>query len=150
MPEEKDPNNEKQLKKMEEAKKALHLCEKKYAEAESLEEKYGNIIPMASGLFFIEGDECIYSHGAAYRDFMKYDAPYAVQWYMIQYSLQHHLKRYNFYGISGNFAKDSADYGVYEFKKGFGAIVEELVGDFILPTKKCIYKLYKLLKSKKA
>ena len=38
-------------------------------------------------------------------------------------------KRYNFYGIQDVFNPKGKDYGVYEFKKGFGGYVEELIGE---------------------
>ena len=52
---------------------------------------------------------------------------------MIEYAKDHNFKKYNFYGISGNFDKKDPDYGIYEFKKGFNGYVEEYVGEFELP-----------------
>ena len=69
-------------------------------------------------------------------------------WHMLQYALKHGIRKYNFYGLSGDFDKNAQDYGVYEFKKGFHGVVEELVGDFILPIQKGPYALYKKLKNK--
>ena len=51
-------------------------------------------------------------------------------------------KVYNFYGISGNFDKDNERYGVFDFKKGFNATVDELIGEFDLPISKFWYFLY--------
>ena len=65
---------------------------------------------------------------------------------MIRYAIENHIPRYNFYGISGNFDKEASDYGVYEFKRGFGGQVEQLLGEFILPVNKAVYKLYKTVK----
>ena len=140
------PNNKKFLNKAKVCQEALDLNVKKKTEAEELEKAYGPIVPMASSFFVIEDNEVVYLYSAAYDDFKKYNAPYAIQWYMIRYALEHHINRYNFYGISGNFSEDAEDYGVYEFKKGFNGVVEELVGDFVLPIRPIIYKLYKLLK----
>ena len=67
---------------------------------------------------------------------------------MIRWCIEHHVNRYNFYGISGDFREDAADYGVYEFKRGFGGIVEQFIGEFILPVRKGAYKLYRTLKKK--
>lgn len=49
---------------------------------------------------------------------------------MIKYGIEHHIKRYNFYGISGIFSPEDEEYGVYLFKKGFDADVIELIGNF--------------------
>lgn len=140
------PNNKKFLNKKKVCLEAISLNEKKNKDANELENVHGSIIPMASSFFITEGDEITYLYSAAYDEFKKYNAPYAIQWYILRYALAHNIQRYNFYGISGNFDPNADDYGVYEFKKGFGGVVEELVGDFILPINKGVYKLYKLLK----
>ena len=140
------PNNKKFLNKEKVCQEALDLNAKKYVEADELEKNYGKVIPMASSFFIIEDDQTVYLYSAAYDDFKKYNAPYAIQWYMIRYALEHHINRYNFYGISGNFSEDAEDYGVYEFKRGFSGVVEELVGDFTLPVNKFMYKVYRLIK----
>ena len=68
--------------------------------------------------FFIQSqDELVYLYSAAYDTFKKYNAPYAIQWHMLQYALKHGIRKYNFYGLSGDFDKNAQDYGVYEFKK---------------------------------
>lgn len=100
---------------------------------------------MAVASFVFCGDEVIYLTSGSYDEFRKYNAPYAIQWYMIQESLKRGITRYNFYGTSGIFDKSADDYGVYEFKKGFNAIPEELVGEFILPVHGFLYKLYRLI-----
>ena len=40
---------------------------------------------------------------------------------------------YHFYGIPANINEHPKDYGIYEFKRGFNGIVEELIGEFELP-----------------
>lgn len=142
------PNSKKFLKKKKVVDEALALNEKKYVDADALEQEHGTCIPMAASFFIQSGDEIIYLYSAAYDAFKKYNAPYAIQWYMLQYALKHGIRKYNFYGISGDFHKDAQDYGVYEFKKGFHGVVEELVGDFILPIQKGPYALYRKLKNK--
>lgn len=142
------PNSKKFLKKKKVVEEALALNEKKYREADALEQQYGTSIPMATSMFILQQDEIVYLYSAAYDTFKKYNAPYAIQWYMLQYAVRHGIRKYNFYGLSGDFDPDAQDYGVYEFKKGFGGVVEELVGDFILPIQKGPYALYKKLKNK--
>ena len=113
-----------------------------------MEQEHGACIPMATSFFIESHDELVYLYSAAYDTFKKYNAPYAIQWHMLQYALKHGICKYNFYGLSGDFDKNAQDYGVYEFKKGFHGVVEELVGDFILPIQKGPYALYKKLKNK--
>ena len=44
--------------------------------------------------------------------------------------MEHGIKRYNLYGISGVFDASADDYGVYLFKKEFNGEVIELMGEF--------------------
>ncbi|MGI6511108.1 MAG: aminoacyltransferase [Catenisphaera adipataccumulans] len=134
------------LKRQRVAQEALDLNAKKTKEAQELMDKYGEIVYMASAVFTIYDNEVVYLFSATHDQFRKYYAPYAIQWYMIRYALEHHIPRYNFYGISGNFSEDADDYGVYMFKKGFNGVVEQLVGDFIYPLRKGAYSMYKSLK----
>ena len=143
-----NPESANQKKKLKAAEQALELNEKKRAEALELKEKHGSLIEMAAGFFVIYDNEAVFLYGAAYDEYKKYNASYALQFAMIRYCLEHHIPRYNFYGISGNFSKDADDYGVYEFKRGFGGIVEQFIGEFILPVRKGAYKLYRTLKKK--
>ena len=101
---------------------------------------------MPSTFFIIYDNEIVYLYSAAEDEYRKYNAPYAIQLAIIRYALEHKIPRYNFYGISGNFSKDADDYGVYEFKKGFGGRVEQLIGEFILPVNRTVYRLYRMIK----
>ena len=49
---------------------------------------------------------------------------------------------YDFGGISGNFTPGSENYGVYEFKRGFGGNVLEYIGEFDLILDKFGYYIY--------
>ena len=69
---------------------------------------------------------------------------YRLQWEMIRYAKEHKINRYNFYGITGKFGLDAEDYGVQQFKKGFNTHIEELIGDFIIPVRPLLYKIYNL------
>lgn len=136
------PNSKKFTKKKRAQQEALDLLAKREKEADELEAKYGDTVPMAAGYFTFYEDEIVYVYSGAYDEFRKYNAPYAVQWHVLRYALAHGYKRYNFYGMSGIFDESAVDYGVYMFKKGFNGVVEELVGDFLLPVDKLKFKLY--------
>ncbi|HEA6037649.1 TPA: peptidoglycan bridge formation glycyltransferase FemA/FemB family protein, partial [Staphylococcus aureus] len=47
--------------------------------------------------------------------------------------------------ITGVFSDEADDFGVQQFKKGFNAHVEELIGDFIKPVRPILYKFAKLI-----
>ena len=56
-------------------------------------------------------------------------------------------KRYNFYAINNTLDKNDSQYGIYQFKRGFGGHVIEFIGEFILPVDKPLYKSVKILSS---
>ena len=142
------PGSKKYTKKQKVLQEALDLNAKKQQESSELRAAYGSVLNMAASWFMVYDNEITYLYSAADDTFRRYYAPYAVQWHMIRYALEHHIPRYNFYGISGDFREEAEDYGVYEFKRGFGGQTEELVGDFILPVKPFLYSLYRRLRSR--
>ena len=123
------------------------ICEsikKRHAEAQALQAKHGNILDLASAIFLENQNELVYMFSGSNPEFNRYMGNYTLQWEMIRHALNKGLTRYNFYGVSGVFTRDAQDYGVLDFKKGFGGYVEELVGDFIKPVYPLLYRLFKL------
>lgn len=108
---------------------------------EKVKEKHGSRIVLASSMFLMYGKEVLYLFSGSYKEFMKYNAQYLIQWEMIQYAIKNNYERYNFYGIEGKFDDDN---GVYGFKKGFDGEVVEFIGEFDLIVNKGYYYLYKI------
>ena len=135
------------LKDIKDYKKKIELYE-------SYQKKYGDKIPLAGTMSIVCGKEYLNLFGGAYEEFMHYDAQYLIKWHTMKEALNLGCEIYNFYGISGNFEKENNDmYGVYEFKRGFGGRVVELIGEFdliISKPKYCLYnfmfKTYKIVK----
>ena len=123
----------------------LEKIEKQIEEITKLQEEKGDIIPASTGVFMLFGDDLVYLFGGNKKEYMHFGTPYIVQWEMIKYAMKHNFKRYNFYGISGNFDKNDSEYGVYDFKKGFTGYTEELIGEYHLPIRKFYYNLFKLI-----
>ena len=130
------------------SKDALKQVEKEITEIkqnisdlESIKEKYGSRIVLASSMFLMYGKEVLYLFSGSYKEFMKYNAQYLIQWEMIQYAIKNKYERYNFYGIEGKFDDEN---GVYGFKKGFDGEVVEFIGEFDLVVNKGYYYLYKM------
>ena len=108
--------------------------EKRIKEAEDIrKEKNTDVITLSGSMFMIIEPEVIYLSSGNYEEFMKFNSQYLLQWMMIQYGLEHDFKKHNFYGIPANINEHPKDYGIYEFKRGFNGIVEELIGEFELP-----------------
>ncbi len=108
--------------------------EKRIKEAEDIRiEKNTDVITLSGSMFMIIQPEIIYLSSGNYEEFMKFNSQYLLQWMMIQYGIEHEFKKHNFYGIPANINEHPKDYGIYEFKRGFNGIVEELIGEFELP-----------------
>ena len=120
----------------------LENAKKRVKETEKLIKAHGDSIVLSGGMFICNCEEMIYLFSGNYIEFMQFNGQYLIQWEMIRYALNNGFKKYNFYGISGNFDKKSSEYGVYEFKKGFNGHVVELIGEFELPINH-YYNLYK-------
>lgn len=131
--------------KIELHRKTLHQVEARIQEILSLQEKFGDIVSASAGVFITYGDEVLYLFGGNREEFMHFGCPHFVQWEMIQYAKENNFKRYNFYGISGNFDPNDESFGIYDFKKGFTGYVEELIGEYELPIMPIYYLLFKIL-----
>lgn len=141
-----NPDNIKSQNKLKAASEIVNSVEKRIIEVQDIAKKHGNDVILGGGMFILYGDEVIYLTGGAYEEFMSFAAQYRLQWEMISYALAHHYKRYNFYGISGDFAKTASDYGIYEFKKGFSGEVVELIGEFEYKVNPTILGIYNILR----
>ncbi len=124
---------------------AISGIEKRIERAENIRKKDGDIITLSGSMFMLTDPEVIYLSSGNYEEYMYYNSQYLIQWEMIKYAINNGFKRYNFYGITGNFDKNDKDYGIYEFKTGFNGYCEELIGEYELPLSK-IYYLMKLIK----
>ncbi len=108
--------------------------DKRIKEADLIrKEKNTDVITLSGSMFMIIQPEIIYLSSGNYEEFLKFDSQYLLQWKMIQYGIKHGFKKHNFYGIPANINEHPKDYGIYEFKRGFNGIVEELIGEYELP-----------------
>lgn len=90
-------------------------------------------IPISAGVFIYDQERMNYVYGGTHKEYMPLMAQYKVQAEMIKYTKEVlNLPIYDFGGISGDFNPKSKNYGVYEFKRGFGGRVIEYIGEFDL------------------
>lgn len=130
--------------KRKELQVSLNSITIKLEDAIRIQKEVGDKLILSGAMFMLFGDEVIYLFSGNYKKYMNFNAQYLIQWEMINYAVKNHYKRYNFYGITGNFDKNNKDYGMYEFKKGFNGYVIQLIGELQLPIT-YHYKLHHLL-----
>ena len=97
----------------------------------------GKITVLSAAMFMTYGKEVIYLFSGSDEKYMReYNAQYLIQYHMIKFAAENNFNIYNFYGINGLPDENSKDYGIYDFKKGFGGHVVELIGSFELSLSK--------------
>lgn len=138
-------NNPKKQNQILEFNSQIESFEKNIKQIDIEIEKYGENPLISAGLYLSYGEQIVYLFGASYKEFMNYGAQYLMQYKIIDYALENNYKKLNFYGIDGDFSKDSKHYGLFDFKRGFNAEVVELIGEFDLVGNKFYYWLYKFL-----
>lgn len=137
-------NEKKALVKQKEEDTAIANYQKNIENFNELEKKYGEEIAVSSLLWLMSDKDMICMLIGNDEDFMKYKTSFSCYNWGIKYAVDHHIDRYNFYGITGDFSKDNPDYGLFEMKQRFGACVEELIGEFDLVVSPIWYKLFKI------
>lgn len=90
----------------------------------------GKELTLSSSVFFVNKNEIMCLLAGVYEEYKQFSSPFALHWAMMKYGMEHNIKRYNLYGISGIFNESAEDYGVYLFKKEFNGEVIELIGEF--------------------
>ena len=135
----------------------LKSKDKKIGQMQAVEDEHGDKIVVAGGLFMTFGRQVVSVFGASYKQFMKYKGQYFLNDEMIRFSIKNGFDQFNFYGIAGDFNEDSPEYGLFDFKRGFGACVQELIGEFTYVTNpfynalyNAMYKAYRGVKKLKA
>ena len=134
--------------------KDRETLEAKIKEANEEIEKYGDSRIVSTIMFIPYLKEMLCLLGASYKGYMKYNIQYLLNDHMIKYSCDNNYEIYNMYGIDGYFTEDSEGFGLFDYKRGLGGIVHELIGEFDLVTNKFMYfgytlafKTYKKLKN---
>ena len=108
------------------------------------QKEYGKKTILGGILFLIYGNEVLSLYGGSNEELMNFQSAYSLHFEGIKYAVENKYNRYNFYGITGDFSQDNPLYGLYLFKKSFGGVVEELIGEFDLIINKPLYYLYKI------
>lgn len=78
----------------------------------------GRVLAQAFIIFY--GAEAVYHYGASTDEGRKYPGAYLLQWEAIKEAKRRGMRRYNFWGVAPETARDHRFYGVSVFKRGFG------------------------------
>lgn len=128
-------------RKLVEIEKQIEVLTKKREDLKKLN-KVGDKIVVAGGLFMTYGTQVLSLFGASYKEYMKYNGQYLLNFEMMKYAINNGYEKYNFYGITGEFNEKSPMYGLFDFKRGFNSKVVELIGEFTIITNGLYNNLY--------
>ncbi|RJQ11600.1 MAG: peptidoglycan bridge formation glycyltransferase FemA/FemB family protein [Bacillota bacterium] len=97
---------------------------------------------LAGAIAFILGPMCWYVYGASSSTHREVMPNYLLQWTMIRWAKEQGCTLYDFRGVSGHLDPSDPLYGLYRFKKGFGAEFTEFIGEFDLVLRPAWYLVY--------
>lgn len=120
----------------------IKRLEKQLEKIKELKNEYGSKEILGGILFLIYGNEVLSLYGGSHAKLMQFQSAYTIHFAGIKMAIENNYKRYNFYGITGDFRKENPLYGLFLFKKSFGGHVVELIGEFDLVISKFWYNLY--------
>lgn len=125
-------------------KEAIERLEKQLEKIKELKKEYGSKEILGGILFLIYGNEVLSLHGGSHAKLMQFQSAYTIHFEGVKMAVENNYKRYNFYGITGDFRKENPLYGLYLFKKSFGGHVVELIGEYDLVVSEFWYTAYNL------
>lgn len=122
----------------------IERLEKQLIKIDEYKKEFGDKTTLGGIMFLIYGNEVLSLHGGSLSKLMQFQSAYSTHYAGIKYAVENGYKKYNFYGITGDFRKENPLYGLYLFKKSFGGHVVELIGEFDLITSKFWYHSYNI------
>ena len=111
------PNSKKNKNKHTQVTQQVASNQRKIKETETQMDKEGHILNLAAALYIYNDHEMYYLSSGSNPKYNAYMGAYRLQWEMIKFAKEHHLDRYNFYGVTGDFSEDAEDAGVQKFKR---------------------------------
>lgn len=98
---------------------------------------------LAGAFLFRLGPIAWYVYGASSNRHRNLMPNYLIQWAMIKWAKRQGCRIYDFRGVSGDLDPESPLYGLYRFKTGFGASLVEYLGEYDLPFRPGLYRLWR-------
>lgn len=130
-----------QENRLKEAERQIETFNKKLADIEPYKD-LGEVY-LSGSVYLYYGGKAWYLYGASDNILRDAMPNFAMQWAMIQDSIDLNCYVYDFRGVSGDLNPENPLYGLYKFKKGFNGDFVEFIGEFDLVSSSFLYELYK-------
>ncbi|MFK5676314.1 peptidoglycan bridge formation glycyltransferase FemA/FemB family protein [Ligilactobacillus sp. LYQ60] len=136
--------NSKKLKsKYSQATKQLDRLKKAVDRAKEEKSRYGKIVTLSGGMFYIQPQELGYLFSFTNKQFSNYYGQHYLMDYMMRLAIKKHIPTYNFYMVTGLF--DGSD-GVLKFKQLFNGATYRTLGWFEKPLRPVRFYLDRVVK----
>ena len=131
--------------------KPNNLSKDRYTNCAIIQAEFENK-PLAALMVFSRGSRAWYMYGASTNEERNRMPAYLIQWEAMRWAAGHGCTEYDLWGapdadeeeLEANFQNRSDGlWGVYRFKRGFGARVARAVGAYDRVYNKMIYRLYR-------
>ena len=133
-------------KRVNEHKEQLASKDKRIQKMEEFKAEFGTELDLSAGMYYYNNHEMVYLFSGSYPELSFFKGTNFATWEMIKKAQELGVKRFNFFGLTGDFTEDAQDYGVYRFKRGFTPYIEELPGTFDKVFNKPVYAIAKKLR----
>lgn len=127
-----DIANAKLSKKLENKRNTSLNLIKKLEEELKESSSLDNITPIGALVSYVSGKYFLSLSSGTEEKYKEFNPKYALYDAHIKKAYELGIKHIDFYGIIPDFDKHSKDYGILEFKQGFGGYIVELIGEFTL------------------
>jgi lipid II:glycine glycyltransferase (peptidoglycan interpeptide bridge formation enzyme) len=90
------------------------------------------------------GGTALYLYGASSDRDREHMPAYLAQWHSLLWAIDHGCRTYDWWGAPTRLEPDDPMWGVYQFKRGFGATLVEQVGAWDYPPRPLLYAAFAL------
>lgn len=135
-----------QKKKLEQIEQQLDSKYSRIEKVEGYKAEFGTDLNLSAAMYYYNNHEMVYLFSGSYPELSFFKGTNYATWEMIRKAKELGLKRFNFFGLTGDFTENAKDYGVYRFKKGYNIEIEELPGTFDKVFNKLIFNIARKLK----
>lgn len=119
----------------------LVALEKQMDEAREILESHPDGIYLSGALLALSGKKAYYLYGASSDSYRSFLPNHHMQFAMMQYAREHGAETYDFGGVSVSPGEDSPYYGLWRFKKVWGTVVSDKIGEFDYVLNRPVYTL---------
>ncbi|MCL1791874.1 MAG: aminoacyltransferase [Peptococcaceae bacterium] len=105
--------------------------------------EYGGRV-VAGAFAMTAGEKAWYVYGASSNADRNVMPNYLIQWEMIRWAKGLGCTLYDFRGVSGDLNEENPLYGLYKFKKGFGGVFTEFIGEWDVVYRPVMYRVWLL------